>query len=184
MRSGVLCIFFVVALAANMFAQTGYETWPSTPVQPMPWSAPQLATPVVSLSAPSRSAAGASNATAENQAGARNSTFATLHEPLNNTALESPYSIWEPNSIWEPMGEEDELQPGVPHLINLGPANFDSAYGASSPREDRGLGEIARLRLRKDANRNVRVYTNEDIDRINATSGLGLVPKSSPAPQR
>lgn len=164
----------VVSLGAGeMCAQvvvtpSGYATLGGPALQWAPPSAPLLSTPIVTFNPASEQSVGATNATANNQAGARNSTVSNVPGPGSG-------SVAVPEFLNEDAPGETSMEADrVPHPgFNLGPARSSSIYGHITGTRQGSLGDVARTLRQQGAARNVRVYTNEDVERVGRISNTG-----------
>ncbi len=149
-----------------------------------PISPPLLSTPTVNLGTVALSLVGASNATANNPVGASNSTLSNVTAPINvvNTQAEFSNPATFPANAQPSMLSGGE-QAGAPFsapattaAFNRGIASFNSVYAGNSGlgRTNLSLGEAAATYKRNRTTRAARVYTNDDIARINQQSGVRI----------
>ncbi len=171
------------ATAPLVTNSNGLSTNTGTAVFVAPPSAPLVVTPEFHL-APAAPAVGATNATAGNTAGAAN---ATTQIPVGMRVINTV-----PEFSNFGGGYSGNFETGVTGgavtsgaagngVAALGPIQFDRGVGsgsmlaAGSDTSGRSLGELARENRQQAAGANARVYTNKDIDRINAqpTTNIG-----------
>ena len=149
-----------------------------------PVSPPLLATPIVNLGTVALSPVGASNATANNPVGAGNSTLSNVTAPVNVVNTQAEFS----NPGTFPANAQPAVlaggeQTGAPFsppatatAFNRGIGRFNSVYAGKSGlgRTDISLGEAAATYKHTRSTRAARVYTNDDIARINQQSGVRI----------
>ncbi len=174
----------IVPLVTN---SNGVSTNTGTAVIVAPPSSPLVVTPEFHLAATAPSI-GATNATAGNTAGAMNSTSQLAVWPrVITTVPEFSNAGAAVNTGNFETGVTGGAANGTTGLAGNGvfvlgqSARFDRGVGSGSmlaaggDTDGRSLGEIARDNRQQAAGANARVYTNKDIDRINAqpTTNIG-----------
>jgi len=141
-RSAIVVLNTILLFCTIVSAQVAFDT-PPTYI---------AATPQI-LSTPTALKTGASNATDGNVAGARNSTLEVLAGSLLHD------------------GRIQEMPPVDPEMGfltgNLG--RVDTAYSVPAP-STRSLGDIARELHKIHRNGHVRLYTNDDVERVRRES--------------
>ncbi len=183
MRRWFLAILPLVPLAMvgqSVVTQSGTVTSSGQAIPVAQPGAPLVITPEISFRTVSPSPMGASNATANNIAGATNATFAPPVVSAAPTQVEyvTPY----PSVVGAGSSYASEMNPanapsGVATRLqgfDRGAGQFNSVYDLGAQPEA-SLGELAREWRQKKAALNARTYTNEDINRIqqqNAGGGL------------
>lgn len=162
-QSGILLV--VVLLGSLSFAQStatvisGYaSTWGPQAVYAVPY-VPLVTTPSVQLDAPTL-AVGASSATAGLATGASNSTL-SIETPVVSTIFARP--VWYGAATGAAMGEE---QPASEARTRA--KNFD--FLASSPETSKNVVQGAAAARGQQRAR--RTYTNDDVARVNQTTGM------------
>jgi hypothetical protein len=140
---------------------------------------PLISTPIIDLQPSFVTAAGATNATAENTAGASNATLENYGpEPVMSSRF-GPHG----RAIGEPEGT-----PGMrahQHRLDMGGASFESAYDFPDL-GGQSLAEVtARARQYAMSHRAKRTFTNDDVNRVKQqqeqrenTQHLGNQPKT------
>ncbi len=160
MRSlAVVCVLLMLpalALAqATVIGGTASNWAPSYGVYLAPY-VPVVTTPSVTLGTVSPSAAGASNATYGNVAGASNATLDIVSPPPVGVFTQP---VWYGQTGAEPSGEAG-MQDGQRH----GKRAFDFEYANQSV----GTAQLMNSSGRKAS----RSYTNQDVDRQNQNNGM------------
>lgn len=125
--------------------------------------------------------AGATNSTANLPAGASTNPAPVAPMPMATTVpvLENGAG----RTLPPPSSQASAS--GVSLLgFNTGAANFDNVYASGSMESGESLGQIARQLREKKATENARLYTNQDIDRLNQNpvamqSQENMMPNSS-----
>ncbi len=176
----LISMALVPLLSAGQVVVTpsGYATTtgPAVPVaQP---GAPLVMTPEITFRTVSPSPVGATNATANNIAGATNATITPPVVSASPSVVEyvspyptlvgagSEYGTVQAPAASAPSGVSTRLA-----MFDRGAAQFNSAYEIGVPQPDMSLGEVAREWRQKKATTNARTYTNEDINRIQQQYG-------------
>jgi len=152
----------------------GLSTNTGTAVIVAPPTAPLVVTPEFHL-AP---AAPSIDATAGNTAGAAN---ATTQIPVGMRVINTVPEFSNYGAANSGVFETGVTGGAANGVATLGPNQFDRGVGsgsmlaAGSDMDGRSLGEMARENRQQAAGANARVYTNKDIDRINAqpTTNIG-----------
>jgi hypothetical protein len=182
------CVVLIMLLAASAMAggQTTQSSWASgtgvpgavgglstntgTAVIVAPPSAPLLVTPEVHLTTVVPQI-GASNATPGNTAGAANSTAAIPSPPrvIDTVPQFSGTASMMMMTLPPQTSGTSSSSAGNPVLLVNNTLLFDRGVGSgtSDTVDGKSLGEMARQNRQRDAGANARVYTNQDIDRIN-----------------
>ncbi|HYG99417.1 MAG TPA: hypothetical protein VD837_09825 [Terriglobales bacterium] len=127
-------------------------------------SMPIMTTPVVSLNSVSPAPVGASNATAGLSAGATNATLSDPYEPTSAVTLEPQFLT---SLGWAAAERFEDHEAIAQRGFDTGAAQFRSAYGLPTAISKASLGEIARGYRQRRPAQDRRVYTNEDIERLN-----------------
>jgi len=165
-------LFLVFLLSGLVAAQTTVvggtaSNWvPAYGVYAAPF-VPLAVTPSVTFATVSPSAAGASNATFGNVAGATNATLSMFSQPPAGAYTQA---IWTPSytqptgfgPLAESAGESmSEARPAhKAHLLEVGVASWPSSESVN-----RLMGSSA------GAGKAARTYTNQDVDQVNQTNG-------------
>ena len=159
----VLCLVLLLcglaAAQATVIGGTASNWAPAYGVYAAPF-VPLVTTPSVTLSTVSPAAAGASNATFGNVAGATN---ATLSDEFVGPAPVGVYSqpVWYGPSAGPEIAAAPTAERGPAHAMHA----FDFAVAAQ------GMGAAQLMASAGPARKASRTYTNQDVDRINQTTG-------------
>jgi hypothetical protein len=156
-----------LAMSQNGWVPPGNYARLSVPRISTPSASPEsVLTPSLSLNSPSP-AAGATNATAGNVAGAVDSTFSVLS---SGSGVQFNQPLWYapgvalnplPNAAGSPWEQLQAEPSGERREFEFGAATFQSSYG---------VAQLAALSGARGKAR--RVYTNSDIARLNDSNGL------------
>lgn len=196
MKRGVLVIaLLTVALwavaqtAGTTYGGVNTSTGTAVIVAP-PWQ-PSLVTPIAHLGT-AAPVVGATSATSGNMAGAMSSTMATISAPapvpmVAEIRNQVPVVMVNSQAGASPILPETSgatisgaTSPAVP--FNTGVGSFSGAYEVGTLAENQtSLGELAREFRGKRATEQARTFTNEDVQRMNQTTGTSLVGGTSGA---
>jgi hypothetical protein len=166
--SMILLLSGLAAAQATVLGGTASNWVPAYGVYAAPF-VPLVTTPSVTLATVSASAAGASNATFGNVAGATNATLSYASQPpagaYTQAVWSPPYTqpTWFGPSAAEETGAEP-LPEGRPsrkaHGIDVGVASWQSSQSATSL-----------MASSNRSNKAARTYTNQDVDQVNQKNG-------------
>ena len=148
-------------------AIAGPSTNTGTAVIIAPPSAPLLVTPEVHLTTVVPQV-GASNATPGNTAGAANSTAAIPAPPRVIDTV--PQFAGTASTVTMTLPPQETSGTNNTRLFDRG-VGSGTSLGTSDTIGGKSLGEQARENRQRETGANARVYTNQDIDRINQQSG-------------
>ncbi len=172
------------AATQNVYAPGGLSTNTGTAVIIAPPSAPLVVTPEIHLTTVNP-AAGATNATPGNTAGAANATTSIPVQPTIITTV--PQYATAGSTITQTAPPQESLgaplsvpatAPGAGMVVLNNSLLFDRGVGPGSTLVAGGntggksLGEIARDYRQREATMNAHVYTNQDIQRLNQQPGV------------
>lgn len=161
----VLAAFLICsipALSQVAIPAPGIITVPAWGIEGARPSMPILTTPIVSLTPVSSSPVGATNATAGLVAGATNSTLNNVPGPTSAVTMQPQFLTSQGAPIEAYEFESAGPEPRQP--LKTGPAQFSSAYNTSATPGN--LAEAARSYRLTRPGHQPRVYTNDDIQRI------------------
>jgi hypothetical protein len=162
----VLLLSGLAASQATVVGGTASNWVPAYGVYAAPF-VPLVTTPSVTLATVSPSAAGASNATFGNIAGATNATLSTVSQPPAGAYTQA---IWAP-SYTQPTGfgpaaealpesMSEGRSPHKAHALEVGVASWQSSES------------VTHLRASSTgAKKAARTYTNQDVDQVNQKNG-------------
>lgn len=151
-------LFAIAAFAQVTVTSSGFATTPGTAYPAIPASPPILYTPVVHLG--------------------EASTQTIQATPANNGVGFMPIMVAPVEGAGQVPLNEGETQPN-PNVFNFGAAQFESVpenTGLNS--SGKSLAELAREHRSGPSGSNVRVYTNSDIDQLNAVGNSVNTPSA------
>jgi hypothetical protein len=164
--SMILLLSGLAAAQATVIGGTASNWVPAYGVYAAPF-VPLVTTPSVTLATVSPSAAGASNATFGNVAGATNATLSMVSQPPAGAYTQA---LWSPSytqpSWLSPSGETpaESMPEGRSarraHAIDVGVASWQSSEGAAHL-----------MATSTGAKKAARTYTNQDVDHENQKNG-------------
>lgn len=160
----VLCLVLLLcglaAAQATVIGGTASNWGPAYGVYLAPF-VPLVTTPSVTLSTVSPAAVGASNATFGNVAGATNATLSDEFVAPVPVGIYSQPVWYGPSAAPEIAAAEPMAERGHAHAARA----FDFAVAAQ------GMGAAQLMASAGPARKASRTYTNQDVDRINQTTG-------------
>lgn len=165
----VLLLSGLAAAQATVMGGTASNWVPPYGVYAAPF-VPLVTTPSVTLATVSPSAAGASNATLGNIAGATNATLSIVSQPpagaYTQAIWSAPYtqpSWFGPSAAAETAPESmSEARPARrAHAFDVGVASWQSSTGAAHL-----------MASSSGAKKAGRTYTNQDVDQVNQKNGI------------
>ncbi len=175
-----VCLMLIATLTISLFAAgqavvtgSNWATTQGVTVVPAPTSSPLLVTPIVHLGTPPM------------QVGATNATSGSAPAPapmVPEVVMPSTLVIPAPAVVTTPQATGQAA--ASPKVLDRGVARFnDSIYRiGESQRDRRSLGEMAREVRQRKGTTTARLYTNDDIARLNQQSGVTMMPGAQPSP--
>jgi hypothetical protein len=154
----ILLLSGLAAAQATTIGATASNWVPAYGVYAAPF-VPLVTTPSVTLATVSPSAAGASNATFGNVAGASDATLSIVSQPPVGVYTQP---VWYgPSAAVEiPTQPAAEAMPARSHALNVGLASWQSSVSVTNLMAGSTGGRKA-----------ARTYTNQDVDHVNQTNG-------------
>jgi hypothetical protein len=154
----ILLLSGLAAAQATIIGGTASNWVPAYGVYAAPY-VPMVTTPSVTLATVSPSAAGASNATFGNVAGATDATLSIVSQPPVGVYTQP---VWYgPSAAVEiPTQSGSEAMPARSHALNVGLASWPSSVSVTNLMASSTTGKKA-----------ARTYTNQDVDQVNQTNG-------------